>query len=250
MKLRRKILIVIGAVLLAAAGWLTYTLFPMTGLVPTGAITPMVWAVKDGMVDLFIVSDGQTTIAIDAGMEPEGVKAGLDRLGIDPASVEAVLFTHADTDHIGGLSLFTKATMILPEAEVPMVDGTIPRRMLGMESRAKGFPVAYETIKADAVRSFGGLTVWAVETPGHTAGSTSYLVNGSLLFTGDLLMLRGGKAEPSWSFINNDTAQSEDSIRRIAILKGVSLLATAHTGVSTDFAGALAAWRPGAENSR
>jgi glyoxylase-like metal-dependent hydrolase (beta-lactamase superfamily II) len=245
MKTRSKVLLIAGAVIAAAAAWFAWTVSPMAGVTSTGAITPMVWAIKDGMANLFIVRDGNsgTTIAIDAGMDPATVQAELARIGIDPATVQAVFFTHGDADHTGGLTAFGKAAMVLPEAEVAMVDGSVPRRMLGMELRGTGFPVPYETIKADEIRSAGGLAVRAIATPGHTAGSTSYLVNGSLLFTGDLLILRGGKAEVLWSFINNDTAQSERSIRQLATREGVSLLATAHSGFSADFAGAMAAFR-------
>lgn len=88
-----------------------------------------------------------------------------------------------------------------------------------------------------------GLTVQAIATPGHTLGSTSYLVEGKWLFTGDTIRLSGGRAIPFLRFINMDTATEVRSIRKLAGLEGIELLCTAHYGTSRDYKESMRAWR-------
>jgi glyoxylase-like metal-dependent hydrolase (beta-lactamase superfamily II) len=222
---------------------------PMRGVCATGRLAEGLWAVRDRGVAGFVVSDGTTAIAIDAGMNAARFARGLATLPVDPASVEALYLTHSDRDHIAGIGLYPKARVVLPEAEVPVVMGAIPRRMLGLPLPARpNFPQPYATIADGEIVTHGTITIRAIHTPGHTPGATSDLVNGRWLFTGDLLMLRNGVAEVTWPAINNDTAQSIAGIRRLAtgmdgLLDGVELLVTAHTGCSADCRGALAPFR-------
>jgi len=239
LKTRNKVLMALAILILSAAGIMVYTLSPMEGILPTGQITPELWAVKDTMVNFFLLKDGDKYIAIDAGMRPDTLRTEMEKLGIDPAKVQAVFFTHSDPDHIGGLSLFTQARFFLPEEEVPLATGGADRKMFGNSFRSKDFPVKYETIQAGESQKLGGLTITAHSTPGHTPGSTSYRVN-DYLFTGDLLMLRSGKAEATWSPLNNDTEQSLVSLKKLATEKNVLRLLTAHSGMTEDFEGAMA----------
>ena len=85
----------------------------------------------------------------------------------------------------------------------------------------------------------------AVGTPGHTPGSTSFLVDDAALFTGDLLTLRRGLARPSPRLICNDVAEDERSIFRLAArVPSVGLLCTGHSGCTSDYRAALAGYFP------
>ena len=55
-----------------------------------------------------LVSDGATHILVDAGISCRRITTALKGLGVDPASLSAVLITHEHTDHIAGLATLTK----------------------------------------------------------------------------------------------------------------------------------------------
>jgi 7,8-dihydropterin-6-yl-methyl-4-(beta-D-ribofuranosyl)aminobenzene 5'-phosphate synthase len=42
-------------------------------------------------------------VLFDTGVTPDGLVANLDRLAIDPASFEAVVFSHGHFDHVMGM---------------------------------------------------------------------------------------------------------------------------------------------------
>lgn len=235
-----KILIGIILAVIIGIGILFYQISPMFSVVDTGKVTDGIYALKDSMANAYIIKDGTNIICIDAGFKVETLRLELEKLAIDPSAVKTVFFTHADGDHTGGAGLFNQAVYILPEMEVPMVNGTVKRRLMGREFNGK-LDLPYVTIKDGAIMNIGNKTIRAILTPGHTSGSTSYLVNESYLFTGDLLVLRNGKAEVSWSMLNNDHALSRQSIRKLAKdLKGIRMILTAHSGITRDFKQAMA----------
>jgi phosphoribosyl 1,2-cyclic phosphodiesterase len=50
-----------------------------------------------------LVESGQTRILIDAGLSARELRKRLELVGVDPASLNALLVTHEHTDHIRGL---------------------------------------------------------------------------------------------------------------------------------------------------
>jgi glyoxylase-like metal-dependent hydrolase (beta-lactamase superfamily II) len=71
----------------------------------------------------------------------------------------------------------------------------------------------------------------------------SFLVNDRVLFSGDTLALRNGRVYAFYRLVNKDTAAQLESIKKLASLQGVSLLCTAHTGCTGDYAHAMQYWR-------
>jgi hypothetical protein len=55
--------------------------------------------------------------------------------------------------------------------------------------------------------------------------------------------LRDGRVRTFYRLINMDTATQKASIRKLARLGNVSLLCTAHTGCTTDYALAMKDWQ-------
>lgn len=116
-------------------------------------------------------------VLIDAADKPEALLGLAHRLG-----VERVLETHGHHDHIRAVPAMRAAgyPVGVAAADAPMVPG-------------HDFEVA-----DGEVLEVGHLRLRALATPGHTPGSTSYLVEGSpLLFSGDTLFPGGPGATRS-----------------------------------------------------
>jgi hydroxyacylglutathione hydrolase len=210
----------------------------------TGPIGGRVYLVGSPMVNFYVIFDGRTAVAIDAGLSPERAKRGMDLLGIDPALVGHLFLTHSDRDHAGGLPAFPNAEVYLNAREAAVLDGSVPRRILFLKRR-NNLEAVYTPFEEGAAFSAGSIRVRAIWTPGHTPGSTSFLVDDSALFTGDLLVLKRGAAAPSSRLISNDVDECERSIRKLAAeVPAASLLCTGHSGYSTDYRRAMGRYLP------
>jgi len=209
--------------------------------VDTGQVAENVYAVRVKDANMFIYADGEHAIAIDAAYAGDALREELKRLPISPGSVTHLFLTHADVDHTGGLDLFPNAQIHLSEDEEPMIDGTTPRLFWVYHSPKIGR--AYTLLADGNVITAGTIKVQAIATPGHTPGSMSFLVNDSVLFTGDTLKLQNGLLDTFYRLLSVDTATQRESIEKLAGLQNVALLCTAHTGCTTDYARAMKYWR-------
>jgi glyoxylase-like metal-dependent hydrolase (beta-lactamase superfamily II) len=110
--------------------------------------------------------------------------------------------THLQADYISG----SKQIAALAGAQI-----------VGSENDFKDAVFAYHSAKDQEVFTFsgGGPEVKAIHMPGHTPGSTSYMIAGRYLVTGDMVFILsvgrpdlGGKAE-EWSKLLYDTIKSK-----------------------------------------
>jgi glyoxylase-like metal-dependent hydrolase (beta-lactamase superfamily II) len=123
--------------------------------------------------NIFIVSDAGSGEAyvLDGGYEPESIAAAASGL-----TVRSILVTHGHRDHhenVGALKALLKA---------PVAIGIDDTAMLSVE--ADSLIVDQQSLL------FGPHTLRAIHTPGHTPGSTCFLI-GQHLFTGDTLFPGG-----------------------------------------------------------
>jgi glyoxylase-like metal-dependent hydrolase (beta-lactamase superfamily II) len=123
--------------------------------------------------NIFIVSDSTSGEAyvIDGGYQPEDVANAVGDL-----QVKAILVTHGHRDHhehVGELKALLK---------VPVAIGIDDAAQLSVEPDM--LIVDQQTL------NFGSHALQAIHTPGHTPGSTCFLV-GRHLFTGDTLFPGG-----------------------------------------------------------
>jgi hydroxyacylglutathione hydrolase len=207
----------------------------------TGKIAENLYVVRDSHVNLYVYVKNGVVVCVDAGFGGTDLVRGFEKIAVSPASVGHLFLTHSDRDHVGGISLFVNAKVYMSKDEEQMINGKTPRMMWSYNK----LPASqhYTLLSdGDAVNA-GGINVRALETPGHTNGSMSYLIDESLLFTGDTLMLKEGKVVPTLRLMNMNTARQEESIRKLAKLKGVAFLCTAHSGYTADFDKAMATWR-------
>ena len=233
------------ALVLVAAFVLWVGMFRFMHPVDTGTLDDHCTAVRHSGVNSFVYARGGTVIAIDAGTDADRAAGELRSAGIDPESVSAIFLTHADEDHAGGIAVFRRATVYLGEGERDLLSGKTRRKFFGIRTQVS-FDHRWTPASPGSVTSVGPISVSAISVPGHTPGSMAYLVDGTHLFTGDLMMLTDARAVVSSSVINNDSAESERSLRALARQvkgKGVTLIATSHWGISRDPDAALASWR-------
>lgn len=129
--------------------------------------------------------DTHDAVIIDANLEP---RLMVDLVLKRGAIVRAVLLTHTDVDHIGGLTELLNELGSVPvavhdaERDV-LVEGRPLRREFAAESPRVGNVVSL--IPGQSFQA-GSLKFEVVHTPGHSPGGVSLKI-GNAVFTGDAL---------------------------------------------------------------
>ncbi|MGI8624786.1 MAG: MBL fold metallo-hydrolase [Solirubrobacteraceae bacterium] len=210
------------------------------------ALATGVHRVVDGLVNWYIVEDGDEIAIVDAGWPrswPE-VQSALSSLGRKPADIGTVLLTHGHPDHLGAAErirretgakvwAFTgevdrvrgKAKGSSPFALVPSLLPTLVKpsaTAFVLRATARGFmtPTWVEVVEpfgADAPLDLPGRPT-VLLTPGHTQGHVSFLFGDrGTLITGDafatldvLSRATGPRLLPD--AVNGDPARTRESL--------------------------------------
>lgn len=216
-----------------------YPLFNRITPAATGKESGGVTAVRTGTVNFFLIPDGLGAYtAFDAGFGRNVIRRELARIGVSPSEIRHLFLTHSDFDHCGGAEAFPSAEVYLSRQEAPLAEGAIPRKGI-LRNRLHR---VFTALDDGWVVRAGKLRVKALETPGHTPGSMSYLVNGSLLFTGDAFRVLSGRARPIRPIFTMDMARQLQSIHKLAGLQGVRRVYTAHRGIHANAKSLFAEW--------
>ena|SRR5215471_11870297 len=160
-----------------------------------------------------ILFDEETreALVVDPGDESPRILKALTDLN---ARTLALLHTHGHFDHIGATSDVAEATgaaIRLHAGDRFLYDSLAEQAsFFGLSLRAPRPPD--QPLSDGEVISFGGFQVRAIHTPGHTPGSTSFLLEGEspILFSGDTLFHRSIGRTDLWG---GDTDQILASIR-------------------------------------
>jgi glyoxylase-like metal-dependent hydrolase (beta-lactamase superfamily II)/rhodanese-related sulfurtransferase len=115
----------------------------------------------------YIVSSEVQALVIDASLPVDIYLRLAKQRGVQ---IRYVLDTHIHADHVSRSRSLAEAT----DAEL----------LLPAQNRVR-FP--FRPVPASAVIDLGSAKITALATPGHTLESTSYLIDGEALFTGDTL---------------------------------------------------------------
>jgi glyoxylase-like metal-dependent hydrolase (beta-lactamase superfamily II) len=121
----------------------------------------------------YLVADeaGGKGVLIDGNDDLGPLLARAERDGIE---ITHILVTHPHGDHVAGLS----------EARAQLGE---PPLVANAEAAAELDEEVAETIADGGRITTGGLEIEAIHTPGHAAGHLAFLVNGSDVFTADVL---------------------------------------------------------------
>ena len=209
--------------------------------IQTGRIAENLYAVKTGTVNFFLFTENGHLICIDSGFGKSVVTREIKSLGINPNSVTHLFLTHSDVDHADGLPIFGKAEVYLSVDEEQLITRQTAR-MMGLIYNPK-INRSYHLLKDNDIVLAGSTKIQAIATPGHTSGSMSYLINETILFVGDTFKLIDNKVYPKRPYINMNTEQQKESIRKLARLENISSAFTAHNGYTREFDNAISNWR-------
>jgi len=127
------------------------------------------YRVARGCITHIVVSGGKAVV-LDPHRHVQKIIDSAERIG---ARITHILDTHLHADHISGGSELAAKTGA--EYHLHPID-------------APGAKFKYTGLKGGSKITVGDCTFDVIHSPGHTPGSTSFLMNGKYLFTGDTIM--------------------------------------------------------------
>ena len=194
------------------------------------------------MIHPVIVSDEEDWTLIDTGMPglAEDILSYAEQAGITNKPLKAIILTHQDIDHIGGLPGFldeageTPFDVYAHEADQDTIDGKVgflkfpPENLVAeLNSLSDEVRISFENVfispsKPNVKQLLtdgmtlpmgGGLTV--IHTPGHTPGHVSLYHHASkTLIAGDALVIDKGELQPSSPYSTVNMEQALQSLEK------------------------------------
>lgn len=170
---------------------------------PVETIVAGVHQVGSGPSNAFVIDGDEGVVLLDALLpKKEGAIAeALAGVGRSLDDVTAIVLTHSHGDHTGSAAAVKEASnaaVYASEADAPAIRGdekppAPPVKWYGVPFKlvVQALPGADPTEVDHFVSEIGGVDIpadlRAVDTPGHTPGHTSYLLDrsGGVLFVGD-----------------------------------------------------------------
>lgn len=211
----------------------------------TGRIDEHVACVREWVANIYFYTKNNVTIMIDAGYNYSRLREKMGWLDIDPSTIQHILITHQDTDHVGALE--TDSELLFRDATVYI--GEIENRYLTGETRRKVFHGLYQLpmvrmenkkvlLRDGEVFQIGDIKIECLLVPGHTWGHMVYLIDDEYLFTGDTIWFG---ADGGYSFIATLAEDNKLAVRSLEKLekeirrrnKPLKII-TGHTGWTDD----------------
>lgn len=176
-------------------------------------VSDTIAAMPDGLT----VGNGMLTLHVR-----KTLRSQLWELGIAPADITRLGFSHFHGDHVGNANLFTSAKLYIQQAEYDAA--------FGPDAAKSSFNPAFynklrdsETVKLDGDYDvFGDGSVMIYSTPGHTPGHQSLLVRlpktGPVLLSGDAVHFRENWENRRVPARNFNKEQSLASMEKLAAI--------------------------------
>ena len=147
----------------------------------------------------------------------------LAEIGLKPPDVTYVAVSHTHGDHIGNVTLFPDAEILIQRTEYEWIHGgngpnENVNQLMALARRLMGNPRNLRLTDGD-LDVFGDGSVTLISTPGHTPGSQSLLVHlrnsGFIILSGDVVHLEENFAKSRVPSLNTDKQASIESMERI-----------------------------------
>ena len=141
---------------------------------------------------LLLVADGEAMV-VDPCISADEVARIVARAATLGARVTHVLVTHADWDHVCGISAFPGAVATMGERTAEIVAGGAPAKVIGKRAATYGLTIEGEprvdqALAVGVAHQVGPFIVETVALRGHTADGTAYRIRElDVLVVGDHL---------------------------------------------------------------
>ena len=204
--------------------------------------------VHEDIVNFYLVEESGRITVVDAGMAGNWglLVDGLARIGRSLADIEAVVLTHAHSDHVGiaeriRAAAHAEARITRPTSRISSPAGDHPVAWIAasVAASSRRSPTGCARAAPDAARRRGAhlrrrrrarpaRLARIVYAPGHTPGSCAiHFASRRALMTGDVLGTLDvvtGRTGPSVSPFHSDRAQAIASLARIESLEAAVVL--------------------------
>lgn len=186
-----------------------------------------------GYVNAYIIDGDEGVTIVDTGVPKrlDSISSALVGIGRRLADVKTIVITHGHGDHYGSAAAVkaeSRATLVASAIDAPVLKGdqksTLPpfmekyrflKPLASLAPDADNVEVDVTIAGDEPIELVSDLS--AIQTPGHTAGHMSLLLEraGGVLFVGDAAVSdRSGGVKRG--FINLPTEVFDDSLRKIA----------------------------------
>ena len=187
-------------------------------------------------------SDGATLVDTGLPGQLDAIRRGIENAGVDFQSIDRIILTHQDVDHIGGLTEILRARegkieVLAHEEDKPYIEGDKPLIKMNRERLAQMMDALPEPQRQQLDRIFsappsgkvdrtlrdgeqlplhGGIEV--IHTPGHTPGHLSLFVEkAKLLIAGDELRVEKGELVGPSERATPDMEKANASLRKLTV---------------------------------
>lgn len=142
-----------------------------------------------------LAQDGELAI-FDPGDEADRLKQAIEATGAKP---RYILLTHAHLDHVGAvaeLARHYRVPVCAPRNELELLAALpIQCQLFGLPPMTP--PTVDRVLDPEETLPFGGSTLQAIATPGHSPGGTSYRLDDHV-FVGDTIFAGGVGRTDLW----------------------------------------------------
>ena len=135
----------------------------------------------------YVLLSGSHAAVVDPSPRAEQIMSLLEQNG---AKLDYILLTHGHFDHIVSLDTLrnlTGAPALIHEGDAELPSDSRKNAFYYFFRMDQSYRAPDRVLQSGEILMLGEETIRVIHTPGHTAGSVSYLCNHDFLLTGDTL---------------------------------------------------------------